>query len=220
MTKIIDEQRWSEAQRHEIAFWEGVRQNGYKGAPYSLWREVYPLTEMWNYTIGQGYPLDFFWDKVVVEVGCGPLGIVAALKAKEKVGLDPLSDVYDQIFTRPSDVRYIAAKGEEIPLPSDYADVVYCKNVLDHVHNPPLLLSEVSRILKPGGLFILVVNLKDPASQSDPLHPYAFTIEMVLQMVTAAGFLVEQARGGGEWRADGRFVARWFTGILRASWWG
>jgi SAM-dependent methyltransferase len=216
---IIDEQRWNEAQRHEIAFWQAVREKGYGGAPYPMWRQVYPLTEMWNYTVGCGYTLDYFHDKVVVEVGTGPLGIVAALEAREKVGLDPLSDAYDRLFDRPGDVRYMTSKGEDIPLADHYADVIYCKNVLDHVHNPPRLLQEVRRTLKPGGVFILIVNLAGhdaEAPKDDPLHPYSFTAEGVRAMVSAAGFVVEKAHGGGEWQAVGSFRPTWFMGVLRA----
>jgi SAM-dependent methyltransferase len=215
---VIDEKRWNEAQQNEIAFWQDVRRNGYGGAPYPMWREIYPLAEMWNYTVGSGHPLDYFRDKVVVEVGSGPLGIVAALPAKEKVGLDPLSDAYDKLFDRPTEVHYMASKGEQIPLSDGYADVVFCKNVLDHVHNPAALLSEVRRILKHDGLFILVVNLAGTGTQiptEDTLHPYSFTAQGVMQMVTGAGFGIEKAQGGGEWSQGDQFIPTWFLGVLR-----
>lgn len=46
---------------------------------------------------------------------------------------------------------------EPLPIPDSSADEVYCSHCLEHVRNPESLLSEITRILKPGGLFWLRV---------------------------------------------------------------
>lgn len=46
-----------------------------------------------------------------------------------------------------------------IPLPDASQDVVYCISVLEHVPNPATTLSEIYRILKPGGAFIITVDI-------------------------------------------------------------
>ena len=41
-----------------------------------------------------------------------------------------------------------------IPYPNNSFDLVFCDNVFEHLQNPILVLKEVNRILKPGGIFI------------------------------------------------------------------
>lgn len=48
---------------------------------------------------------------------------------------------------------------ERIPLPDASQDVVYSISVLEHVPNPAKTLSEIYRILKPGGAFIVTVDI-------------------------------------------------------------
>ena len=43
------------------------------------------------------------------------------------------------------------------PLPTSYFDVVYSSNVLEHVKEPPKVISEIIRVLKPGGHAQIVV---------------------------------------------------------------
>ncbi|HEX2648154.1 MAG TPA: class I SAM-dependent methyltransferase, partial [Candidatus Dormibacteraeota bacterium] len=43
-------------------------------------------------------------------------------------------------------------RAEDTGLPSSSFDLIYSHAVLEHVHSPQLVLSEVSRLLRPGGL--------------------------------------------------------------------
>jgi SAM-dependent methyltransferase len=49
------------------------------------------------------------------------------------------------------------APGNQIPEPNDYFDWVFSNSVLEHIPNLDDVLQEVSRVLKPGGLFLLTV---------------------------------------------------------------
>lgn len=44
------------------------------------------------------------------------------------------------------------AQGEQLPLPSNHFDVVLAFSVLEHVDDLPRVLSEIHRVLKPGGV--------------------------------------------------------------------
>lgn len=44
-----------------------------------------------------------------------------------------------------------------LPFEDNYFDVVFSKSVLEHIHKPENYLSEILRVLKPGGLFIVMV---------------------------------------------------------------
>lgn len=43
-----------------------------------------------------------------------------------------------------------------LPYPDDYFDVVFSKSVIEHFHNPDIMIKEVFRCLKPGGLAIIL----------------------------------------------------------------
>ena len=63
---------------------------------------------------------------------------------------------------------YISAPAEQIPLPSNYVDVVFSMNSLDHVDDVVAACSEIRRILKPGGYFIGSLNLDEPPTLTEP----------------------------------------------------
>jgi SAM-dependent methyltransferase len=50
-------------------------------------------------------------------------------------------------------------KGDCIQLQSNSQDVVYCISVLEHVSNLEHTIIEISRVLKPGGILILTVDV-------------------------------------------------------------
>ncbi len=47
--------------------------------------------------------------------------------------------------------------GEQIPFEDNFFDIAYSSNVLEHVQNPPGVLAEAVRVLKPGGVMVCVV---------------------------------------------------------------
>ena len=66
-----------------------------------------------------------------------------------------------------SDLRFVTYDGETIPFDDAYFDAIFCKQVLEHVRRPDAVVSEVARVLKPGGLFIGSV------SQLEPYHSHS-----------------------------------------------
>jgi SAM-dependent methyltransferase len=52
--------------------------------------------------------------------------------------------------------------GVQLPYSNGAFDLVFCNQVLEHVRHPDLLVSEVVRVLKPGGLFIGEVSYLEP----------------------------------------------------------
>jgi 2-polyprenyl-6-hydroxyphenyl methylase / 3-demethylubiquinone-9 3-methyltransferase len=51
-------------------------------------------------------------------------------------------------------ITYEQGTGENLPYPDQSFDVVFCCDVLEHVRDLPKVISEISRVLKPNGLFI------------------------------------------------------------------
>lgn len=115
---------------------------------------------------------DFVTEKVVADFGCGPRGsLVWASAARLRIGIDVLADQYADQFTSnilSHGMIYLKSTEHVIPLPSDFVDVMFTMNAIDHVdHFSPMCL-EIIRVIKPGGLFIGSFNLEEPASPTEP----------------------------------------------------
>lgn len=107
----------------------------------------------------------------VVELGSGPMGYTSIISADKKIAIEPLTDRFRELFALPEDVEYMKGKGEDIPLPDSYADVVFCSNVLAHVQYPEKVLQEIKRILKSGGVMYFSIYFDAEST----LHPFNFT---------------------------------------------
>jgi len=115
---------------------------------------------------------DFLDGKIVADFGCGPRGsLVWANSALLRIGIDVLADRYADEFTDSiisHGMIYLKSTENVIPLPSDFVDVVFTLNAIDHVDNFPVMCKEIIRVLKPGGEFIGGFNLEEPASPCEP----------------------------------------------------
>lgn len=113
---------------------------------------------------------DFVSNKIVADFGCGPRGSLEwAHPANERIGIDVLADVYVANFDLSAhSMRYVANSEHAIPLPSDYVDILYTLNAIDHVDHLERMCSELLRILKPGGDFVGSFNLHEPATVCEP----------------------------------------------------
>jgi len=98
--------------------------------------------------------------KSALEVGCGG-GILCEEIARmqfDTTGIDP-SEQSLRIAARHAEssrlrIRYEVGTGEEIPYDDACYDVVFCCDVLEHVRDLPRVISEISRVLKPEGIFL------------------------------------------------------------------
>jgi SAM-dependent methyltransferase len=115
---------------------------------------------------------DFLEGKIVADFGCGPRGsLVWASSALLRIGIDVLADRYADEFTDniiSHGMIYLKSTENVIPLPSDFVDVVFTLNSIDHVDNFPVMCKEIIRVLKPGGEFLGSFNLEEPASPCEP----------------------------------------------------
>jgi 2-polyprenyl-6-hydroxyphenyl methylase / 3-demethylubiquinone-9 3-methyltransferase len=97
--------------------------------------------------------------KTVLDVGCGG-GFLAEEFAKDGfdvTGIDPSAKSIEAARKHAAvgglDIRYEVARGEMIPFPDGSFDLVACCDVLEHVDDLHGVIREVSRSLKPGGVF-------------------------------------------------------------------
>ncbi len=97
--------------------------------------------------------------RTALEVGCGG-GILCEEIVRmgfNATGIDPsaqsLHIAINHAETSGLEIRYEKGSGEALPFPDNTCDVVFCCDVLEHVSDLPKVISEISRVLKPGGVF-------------------------------------------------------------------
>lgn len=98
--------------------------------------------------------------KTALEVGCGG-GILCEEIARmgfETTGIDPsahsINIAANHARVSGLSIKYETGTGEALPYADGSFDVVFCCDVLEHVRDLPKVISEISRVLKPGGVFI------------------------------------------------------------------
>lgn len=109
--------------------------------------------------------------KTALDVGCGG-GILAeefAAAGFSVTGIDP-SENSIQTAKRHAvknglAIRYDVGSGEQLPYNDNSFDVVYCCDVLEHVRDVNKTISEIARVLKPGGMFFFDTINRTPLSK-------------------------------------------------------
>jgi SAM-dependent methyltransferase len=121
-------------------------------------------------------------DARVLDIGCGakPYLPWIAPFAQEYVGIDAAPGPYvDEVV-----------QGEELPFDDASFDLILCTQVLEHVEDPVAVLSEIHRVLRPGGAALIsthgvfLFHPDPPAAGSDY---WRWTHAGLRKAVTAAG---------------------------------
>jgi SAM-dependent methyltransferase len=131
----------------------------------------------------------------VLDLGCGTGASREVFRAHHAgvrwVGLDvPDSPVPPPAAGDP-DIRLY--DGGRLPFDDGSFDAVYCKQVLEHVHDPRLVLAEVARVLAPGGRFA------GSTSQMEPFHArstFGYTPYGLALLLREAGLELVEVRPG------------------------
>ena len=148
-------------QRHELRFWR----RRYAAEGLSLSNDHYEK----YYTSFFGLDREFYRGKRVIDIGCGPRGSLEwADIAAERVGLDPLAREYLKLGASQHRMRYVNAASESIPFPTAYFDAAFAFNSLDHVRAPVASIAEIKRIVRPGGIFLLITEINHAPTPTEP----------------------------------------------------
>jgi len=111
--------------------------------------------------------------KTVVTIGCGCTGDLVAFPGAVKIAIDPLLYVYQQLGMLVRDEAgsrtvYLSMGAENLPLLDDCADLVICRNALDHMPNPAVALNEMRRILNHDGALFVSVDIGGEPTPDEP----------------------------------------------------
>lgn len=113
----------------------------------------------------------FYDGKRILDIGCGPRGSLEwADNALERIGIDSLADDYvKELGADKHAMKYEATGMEDCRFPDGYFDVVCSVNSLDHVADVDKTISQVKRVTKPGGLFLLLVEVNHEPTVTEPI---------------------------------------------------
>jgi len=95
------------------------------------------------------------------------------------------------------DVRRADLERELLPFPDSSFDAVFCKSVVEHLHDPVRLLTEFRRVLAPGGTAVVMTPSWRHQSRiffEDVGHVKPFAAGALGDALTLAGFLSVQVR--------------------------
>jgi ubiquinone/menaquinone biosynthesis C-methylase UbiE len=143
-----------------------------------------------------------------LDLGCGDGRLTAHLHAPALTGADVSVVALARAAERVHGARLVRVE-PDAPLPFDdnCYDLVLCAETLEHVRDVQLLLSEIRRVLKPGGLLAVTVPahsrltalklfFRGWESEFQPLSPHLrfFTRRSLARLLDEMGFEVQSLR--------------------------
>lgn len=147
-------------------------------------------------------PPESVWDKleiekadVLVEIGAGTAFFSIAFFEHVKPSILYACDlsevmiqwVKEHVSPKYPDIIPVKTEEDSIPLDNGIADVVYTINLHHELENPPKILEESRRLLKPGGTVFIVDWKKKEMPEGPPVHIRCLPEDVMSQM-RGAGF--------------------------------
>ena len=109
--------------------------------------------------------------KVLLDLGCagGFMSEALALRGAQVTGIDPAAQAIDAARSHAFEcglrISYDVGVGEALPYADASFDAVVCVDVLEHVADLDKVLTEVSRTLRPGGVFLFDTINRNPLAR-------------------------------------------------------
>ncbi len=117
----------------------------------------------------------------VVDLGCGRGDSVDAFRAADPtvrwIGVEVGDSEYE---TRP-DVELRIFDGIALPFEDASVDIVFSKQVLEHVERPHELIVDVARVLAPGGIFVGSTSHLEPYHGRSTMNLTPYGLLRILQ---------------------------------------
>lgn len=127
-----------------------------------------------------------------LDLGCGDGRLTERVAAGDLTGADVSAVALERARTRLEDVRLVELE-PDAPLPFEDGefDLVLCAETIEHVRDVQLFLSEIRRVLRPGGTLALTTPASPAlARPPDPLSPHLrfFTKRSLRRLLDELGF--------------------------------
>ena len=127
----------------------------------------------------------------ILEIGCGRgeflKGFIDCGLVGYGVDRSPIAaDYYPEAEVSIADIE-----GDGIPYDDGYFDVVYSKSVVEHFYYPESVVTEIFRVLRPGGISLTLTpdwHVNYRMFYCDYTHRTPFTIESLRDLLLISGF--------------------------------
>jgi len=134
----------------------------------------------------------------LLDLGCGDgrgLDVVRGIRNEVRyVGVD--IEVSPEVMERTrQDGHFDNYDGVNLPYANESFDIVYSRQVFEHVRHPDLVVREVRRVLRPGGVFV------GSLSNLEPYHSFSifnYTPYGVFRLIDDNGLALRTLRPGIE----------------------
>jgi ubiquinone/menaquinone biosynthesis C-methylase UbiE len=142
-----------------------------------------------------------------LDVGCGDGRLTAHLDAGEVTAADVSAVALERARGRLAGAELVELEPDaSLPLDDAAFDLVLCAETIEHVRDVQLLLSEIRRVLRPGGLLALTTPATRPLVR--PEHPFSphlhrFTRRSLRRVLGELGFELRSLE-----RRSGTLLAR------------
>lgn len=138
---------------------------------------------------------------VLLDVGCGQMPYREYIlnknpKVKKYIGLDFAKGIYADL--KQPDVTW---DGQLIPLDDSSVDCAMATEVFEHLPNLTQTLTEIYRVLMPGGLLFFTVPFLWPLHDM-PNDEYRYTPSSLMRHLKQAGFVDIDIAASGGWDAS------------------
>lgn len=101
----------------------------------------------------------------ILDLGCGDGRAIDWIRKicpdAKYTGLD-ISDSPEVRSRTRHDAEFVTYDGTNIPFDDGHFDMVFSKQVFEHVRHPDQVLNDVNRVLKPGGLLVASLSFLEP----------------------------------------------------------
>lgn len=134
-----------------------------------------------------------------VATGTGNTAFAIAEKGPETTGVDVSEGMLAQARAQGDHVRFVPGEAENLPFEDGAFDLVTARHAPHHFRDAARFLSEVHRVLRPGGRFVMADGISPNAESSDwidrwqrlrdPSHFWSRTVEEWRALTDAAGFV-------------------------------
>lgn len=98
----------------------------------------------------------------VLDVGCASGWFIAKIKERfpnaNFYGIDIYKDSIEYAKKLYPDIKFERADAHFLPYKDSFFDLVICTEVIEHLDDPRQAMSEIKRVLKKGGRFIIEVD--------------------------------------------------------------
>lgn len=137
----------------------------------------------------------------LLDIGCGKMPyknyMLANAAINNYVGLDIETAIEYDAAVKPD----FTWDGKMMPFENQQYETVFATEVLEHCPRPEIVLKEVHRVLKTGGVFFFTVPFLWPLHEV-PHDAYRYTPYTMQRLLDEAGFVNINITASGAWNAS------------------